>query len=185
VKDTPKQRQKQGEKGSQAYQLTGGASIVGAFPLGVESSAGDVEFVNLPFFLSRLISWSSPKARDRGNGAPTISELRKSVQSLTNQVLQFQDNTINRLIQDYARSLYVDRALGFTRTSIQVPLDVSLWPGTRYRVTNSRGEDLFRGFLSGVQHSMEKKAMGGGGAPSTTLDFTHIEFPGFTLPGLD
>lgn len=184
VKDLPKARAKQGEMSSQAFQLTGGASIVGAFPLGVESSAGDVEFVPLPTFLSTLVSWTSPQVQGRGSSSPTLEELKRSVMHLTNQVVQFQDTTVNKLIQDYAKSLYVDRALGFTRTSVQVPLDLSLWPGERYRVTNSRGELLFNGFLSGIQHSLEKKAMGGGSAPTTTLDFTHIEFPGFTLPGL-
>ncbi len=185
VKGVSKMLLKAGEEGSQAFQLTGGASIVGAFPLGVETSAGDVEFVPLPLYLDHVIRWATPKAYDRGGGAPTLEELKKSVQHLTNKVTQFQDEFVNKLISDYARSLYVDRALGYTRTSIQIPLNVALWPGHRYHVTNSRGEHLFDGFLSGVQHVMEKKAMGGGAAPTTTLDFTHIEFPGFNLPGLE
>jgi hypothetical protein len=184
VKGTPRPRYKLAPETTDAYSLTGGVSAIGAYPLDVETAAGDVEFVSLPFYLSHVISWATQETNEEGEGAPTLEQLKKSLGQMEDKVVQFQDNVVNKLISDYAKSLYVDRALGFTRTSIQVPLDVSLWPGTRYRVTNSNGDALFHGFLSGVQHSIDKKAMGGGGAPSTTLDFTHIEFPGFTLPGL-
>jgi hypothetical protein len=184
VKSSPKARARQGALSAQAFQLTGGASIVGAFPLNVEASAGDVEFVPLPFYLGHVIRAASPETQDAGTGAPSLAALKQSVSSIGATIQQFRDTTINAAISDYARSLYVDRALGFTRTSLQIPLDVSLWPGKRYRVINSRGEGLFHGFLHGVQHSLEKKSTGSGGAPSTTLDFSHIEFPGFSLPGL-
>ena len=184
VKGLPRPRSVTAPSAVDAYSLTGGVSAIGAYPLDVETAAGDVEFVSLPFYLSQVISWATQAVNEEGTGAPTLEQLKKSLGQLSDKVVQFEDSVVNKLIEDYAKSLYVDRALGFTRTSIQIPLDTSLWPGTRHMITNTRGDVLFHGFLSGVQHSIEKKAMGGGGAPSTTLDFTHIEFPGFTLPGL-
>ena len=87
------------------------------------------------------------------------------------------------VITDYARSQYIDIALGGTSTSISLPADTTLWPGTRYRVMTSDKKELFTGFLAGVEHSF-KKATGGGGQAFTACNFTHIMFPGFSLPGI-
>ncbi len=85
------------------------------------------------------------------------------------------------ILKDWARNLYSFAALANSTTTFSIPLDVSIFPGQRYRVSNMKGALLFNGFLAQVSHSVAVAPKRGEG--TTTLAFTHVEAGSFTLPG--
>lgn len=158
----------------------GGEYYIGGFPDEVPSASGDVAIVALPSFLRDTLTRVTSMRGNRPPAPETISAGFSQISQLTSQ---FTSEIARKLIRDYCRGVYVDMALGGTSTSISVPADLSLWPGNRYRVLNSDGDEIFTGFLAGVQH-MFKKSPGSGGQAISTCNFTHILFPGFQLPGI-
>lgn len=161
-----------------ANQLDAGNYLVGGWPKSQVSASGDVAIVPLPSYMNDIAAalgtekeGASPPADDKLQAMRTrVSDLAKA----------FLNDTVDKMVEDYARTLYFDMAFGGTSVSISVPADLSLWPGQRYAVRNPQGEPLFVGFLSGVQHGFNRGAEGG--HAGTTCNFTHILFAGFTPP---
>lgn len=166
---------------SPSQQLQGGYNV-GAFPASASRASGDVVIEPVPFYLQKIIDYSGKSAttpRGPGGGDPDNRNLGKGLSDLRSGVATY-EGAIGKLITDYCRSFYLDRAVGSTSTSIQIPCDLSLWPGERFAVRDAEGSDLFSGFLSSVTHSFSQQ--NGAGNASTSLSFSHILFPGFTLP---
>lgn len=155
--------------------------ILGAFPTGAAVAGGDVLMVEPPFHMADVLpifDTRPPRATSKEDPA----KLSSSLQRIGTLVNQFQDEVVRAMVEDYCRTVYIDRSLGGTGASYSVPLDLSLWPGDRYRVTAADGSVLFTGFLAGVDHTLARNS--GGGEASTNLTFTHMMFPGFNLPGI-
>ena len=157
-----------------------GYFFVGGFPETAASASGDIAIVPLPSFAQEAIRIApnpvGNKPPDKKGFGSTLSSVKKVAMEYTNQISL-------KLIKEYAKATYINLAIGGSTTSISLPADTSLWPGDRYKVTNAAGELLFTGFLAGVSHSFKKQTGGSGGQAQTTCNFTHILFPGFTLPG--
>lgn len=163
--------------------LVAGGYIMGGFPTAPASASGEVVIETLPFYMERIIPWIGEAlgpARP-GSGAPDLAKLDRRISQLVVKARTYQSDALNRLVLEHCRNAYVNRALGGSGATVQVPASLALWPGERYRVINSRGAHLFTGFLAGVTHTFTKG--GSGGNASTSLNFSHILFPGFTLPG--
>jgi hypothetical protein len=165
-----------------------GGYLMGSFPETAPGASGDVIIESLPFYLDRIIRWSdgntaveSANSRGAGGAPPDFNKFGQKFEQLVNRARKFQSKVLNDLVTDYCRNVYADRSIGSTTASIQIPATLEFWPGQRYRVKNLRGELLFTGFLAGVTHTFAKS--GGTGNASTSLSFSHIIFPGFTLPG--
>lgn len=168
-----------------ALQING-QSVIGGFPEEPAGASGDVIFEDPPFYINRVIYWTGARGDGgrKGPGAapPDYRKIKAGLNGLVQNARKFQNQMVSKLVTDYCKNIYADRAMGSNSTQVQIPMDLSLWPGKRYRVTNSNGDALFSGFLSGVNHQFSSQ--GGSGNASTSLTFTHILFPGFTLPGL-
>jgi len=79
----------------------------------------------------------------------------------------------------WAMVVYAWSVLAGSTASVQVPGTFKIEPGKRYKVQNSKGEEMFTGFLTGFSTSISP------GNCLTNLVFSHIMFPGFKLPGED
>lgn len=79
----------------------------------------------------------------------------------------------------WAMVVYAWSVLAGSTASVQVPGTFKIEPGKRYKVQNSKGEEMFTGFLTGFSTSIAP------GNCLTNLVFSHIMFPGFKLPGED
>lgn len=160
--------------------VAGEGMVVGGFPAEGVQATGGVEFVSAPFYLEKIMSWFSTKDPE-GSGPASYEKLKAGMDRLVKLGRSYRDSMVNKMVTDYCRCAYVDRALGASSSSITMPADLSLWPGKRYRVRNPAGDELFTGFLSGVNHNFVRGR--GIGNASTTLNFGHITFTGFSLPG--
>lgn len=158
-----------------------GSYFVGGFPDLAPSASGDVAILPLPSFIQEAVDVSV--SEPLGDLPPDINAFSSGLSNLKNIAVEYTSRLAEKLIKGYAKSAYVNLALGGSSTSITLPMNLELWPGKRYRVTNAAGELLFTGFLSSVKHAL-KKQTGGTGQATTTCGFTHILFPGFTLPGI-
>ena len=89
---------------------------------------------------------------------------------------------VGKLLDRWAKQHYMDFSLAPTSAQVTTDLNLGVVPGTRYAVSSANGP-LFKGFLTGVEHSVSSK-------PNqlqayTRLSFSHIEAIGFTLPFKD
>lgn len=164
------------------YYKTGDSEgyYIGGFPAETPSASGEVVILPLPAYLQQYVL--RVKEGQKGITAPDLSNFGNNFSKVKTLTDEYTSEVAQKVITDYARAQYIDLALGGTSTSISMPADVTLWPGTRYRIVNSDKKELFVGFLSSVSHSFSKSA--GTGRAFTTCNFTHILFPGFTLPGV-
>lgn len=158
-----------------------GGNYIGGFPATAPGASGDIAIVPLPSYLSTYVS----RVKDaQGTKPPNKDGYGSSYSKVKNLTDEFVSQLAEKAVNNYCRSVYIDMALGGSSTSISLPADTTLWPGTRYRVVNTDSKELFTGFLAGVTHSFKKAAGGGGGQAFSTCNFTHILFPGFKLPGV-
>lgn len=155
-----------------------GEKYIGGFPSEAPSASGDVAIVPLPGYLTRYVTVTLGA---QGTLPPDVGAYGGRYSDTRDLTAQYANELARTLVQDYARAVYYDMALGSSSCSISMPADTTLWPGDRYSVTNADGRPLFTGFLSGVKHNF-RKAVNGGGQAFTTCNFTHVLFPGFTLP---
>ena len=164
-----------------SYQTDSGDFLVGGFPEDRPSASGEVLTVPLPPFLSGVIR-AFAQGPPKGFSPPASSSLPEQRLRVSSIVQKFQAEVSDKLVLDYCRSIYIDAALGGTATSIAMPARLDLWPGKRYEVRGPSGDPLFVGFLAGIQHAFTRAS--GQGQAMSTCNFSHILFPGFTLPGI-
>lgn len=96
------------------------------------------------------------------------------------------DAPMSKILKTYARNAYVAMALGYSRSTLTVPMDLSLEVGKTYTVSllNSKGNGgVFKGFLESVTHSM--RTANNQGTASSILKFSHTQAGSFSLPGGD
>jgi len=161
---------------SYARDKDSGQYFIGGYPDEALAASGAIEIVPLPFYLTQVLL-KTPTASGRKPANKEAVDPRQS--SISKLSKEYADEVRQKIVREYARSVYYDRILGGTSTSVTVPLDVSIHPGKRYEVDCGSGT-VFTGFLAGVKHSLSKS--GGSGQASTSCQFTHIIFPGFTPP---
>ena len=99
--------------------------------------------------------------------------------NLADTIVKINDKKL-KILEEWARNNYVFSSLSEATAEIPTLLDLSLQPGTCYRVLNGNGEYLFTGFLSQVTHIMETESQ----QPQveSVLVFTHVQASGFTFP---
>lgn len=155
-----------------------GGQVLGGFPEDDPGPSADTLIIGAPYYLEKLLPWfvsSPPEGRSPGD----YENFKKGYQRLTKLGVNFEEKVIKNLIRDYCRGVYIDQSLALTSFSMQTPADLSLWPGRRYRLL-SGGEPILEGFLQNVEHTFARGQ--GGGQATSTLNFSHIAFTGFTLP---
>ncbi len=153
-----------------------GDYFLGGYPESRAAATGAVEIVPLPFFLGAALQRVT---KISGNKPPDKDRVGQNMSVIDRLSVELASELAEKLVAQYARNIFYDKALGGTSSSVTVPLDVTLQPGNRYEVKTEQGT-VFTGFLAGVTHSLSKS--GGGGQASTSCQFTHIIFPGFELP---
>ncbi len=85
-----------------------------------------------------------------------------------------------KILEEWARFFFIDSSLGNDTVVLQVPLDFTWKPGTRYKVRKTDGGVLVTGFLASLSHSFaveQKDAQA-----TTVLTFTHVEAGAYSLP---
>lgn len=157
-----------------------GYFFVGGFPETAPAASGDIAIIPLPSFVQEAIRVAPNPV---GNQPPDKDKFITKLSAVKKVAMEYTNQLSRKLVTAYAKATYINLALGGSSTSISLPANLNLWPGERYKVLNATGDLLFTGFLSGVTHTF-KKQTGGSGQAQTTCRFTHILFPGFTLPGL-
>lgn len=84
------------------------------------------------------------------------------------------------ILEEWARNNYIFASLASATATIPIPMDLSIQPGTCYRVSNKNGDHLFTGFLAQVAHTLDTESTQP--VAETILSFTHMEAAGFTFP---
>lgn len=84
------------------------------------------------------------------------------------------------ILELWGKSAYINLALQNSTVTMQVPLNFKPVVGTYYNVKTAKGTSLFRGLLACASHVIS--AEGGSPQAITTLNFTHVQLNGFTLP---
>lgn len=111
-----------------------------------------------------------------------IAQTLPSLRAVDAQIKSNHD-TLIRVLQDYARCVYNNIALGDSSVTITTLLDFSWQIGFRYKVSqvNNSGESpiLFDGFLRDVQHTLNSSPQRVDA--TTMLTFSHVEANGFVL----
>lgn len=153
--------------------------ILSAWPRSANTAAGDLLTISPTFYMTHVLQMAAPTESD-GDKAEDYNRYASTLATLSEKAVRYQDRVIAKMTEDFCRSVYVDRALRATQATITVPMDLSVWPGDRYKMVDGNGSALFSGFLSRVDHTLARSR--GGGEASTRLSFTHIQFGGFQLP---
>jgi len=149
-----------------------GVMGITGYPADASQLNGNVLVVPLPFHLGLYLSLCRlPLLKNTAPKIPGAVKAFSEIAELTAVALREQDEA---LVQSYAKSVFVDAALGGYNSSLQVPLDLSWEVGSRYAMSVD-GAVLFKGFLAGVEHSFGRSEM------STLLDFTHVEYGSYSL----
>jgi hypothetical protein len=134
-----------------------------------------------PPWLSTYVDISGPDVlQDDPDPSLNLSDFEKSHVSYMKLASVVADASLRPIIKTWAKNLFMYTALERTTAILPVPLDVSILPGKRYKVTNMKGDALFSGFLAQVSHSLAMKPKSG--TAVTTLSFTHIQAGNFKLP---
>lgn len=88
------------------------------------------------------------------------------------------------MLERYAQSQYTYLAFALSQASVTLPLNLKVEPGRPYQVmveTEKDPVEAFTGFVQSVQHRVSVNK--GAADASTTIVFSHVRAPGFTLPG--
>lgn len=109
-----------------------------------------------------------------------ISYIERLIKSIEDDKKLYNRN-INKILKAWAKSVYFWQSLGASSARFSIPLDLSMKPGYRYNIKNQLGEQLATGFLQEVSHAIV--CSGQGADATTSLAFSHLELPGFELPG--
>lgn len=88
------------------------------------------------------------------------------------------------ILEEWGKAQYIDKALARSVVQLLIPLTFSpeIQLGTYYSVKTDKGAELFTGVLAQIAHNLTTE--GGNPQATTMLAFTHVQLPGFTLPGL-
>ena len=121
------------------------------------------------------------------NGAIRLDTYRDNMKKITeyHSTLLDAKGPVSRILKQYAKNAYASLALGYSRSTITIPMDLTMEVGKAYKV-NLKSEmgnpGSFTGFLESVTHSM--RTAENQGTASSTLIFSHTQAGDFTLPGL-
>ncbi len=151
--------------------------VVAVYPETV-ASAGDVLTIGPPRFMDFVLPFFDASGSG-GKKAEDYDRFATALDYSAKLVDRFEDEVVRTMVADYCKSVYRANALAGSQVSFSTPLDLSLWPGERYEVTDAEGRPIFTGFLTGVDHALSR--IPGGGAASSRLNFTHIVFPGYSV----
>jgi len=152
--------------------------IIGGWPPSAQQTNGNFRRVEAPFYLEQVMKIRAPAlGRNPIINIPQVISEFKNIDKITGRLT---NDLIARMVEEYAKSIYVDKAIGPLTASLAIPLDLSYEVGNRYAIETEDGP-VFRGFLSGVTHALSRS---GGAQAITTLNFTHAEFGNYNLPGL-
>lgn len=111
---------------------------------------------------------------DTASLKPTQAEQQKIVQAVEKD-----EKTTYDVAKAWALCHYAWVSLGKSQVAVTVSGMFKYAPGKRYRIcVKNTGVFLFTGFLSAVTTNVSVK-----GGCNSQLQFTHVTFPGFELPG--
>jgi hypothetical protein len=145
---------------------------VTGYPSIAKQINGNILTVPVPFHINLYLSLCTlPLLNNNRPKITSAAKAFKDIKKLTQVTLKGFDEA---LVQSYAKSVYYDAALSGSTAQFRLPLDLSWEVGSRYDMSAGDGS-LFRGYLSGLEHSISRGEM------NTTLDFTHVEFGDYRL----
>jgi hypothetical protein len=157
-----------------------GGVLLGGFPDLSTAPTGNIQSLTLPGYLQLAFDNLRPSRRP-GTARTSIRGLPAEFQRVSDFTRRYISDVGEKMINNYARNAFIRMALGNSSVTVETPCDLSLVPGRRYSVSASDGP-LFTGFLYGLRHHFQMDP--GQGAANTQLNFTHVRFPGFQIPGL-
>jgi hypothetical protein len=158
--------------------------LMGAYPEEAPAETGNIPFVDLPSELQMMLEAQGfGTGGPPGDSPPSMTEAVQGFRRIRRHLAKRTTAIAQGIIDDFGKSTYVEMALGGSSATVTTPLALRVKPGVRYRIVTYKGDKLFSGFLAGITHAMEK-TIGGGGKVESTLNFSHVTFGDFKLPGL-
>lgn len=153
--------------------------VLAAYPEGDDIEDGDVFEIQAPFFLQRAIAFFGNNKPSRA-AKEDFRTFKTTLSSLQKIKINFHEKVVEEAAREYCRAVYRDSVLKASTLGLSVPLDVTLTPGRRYLIQNDKGDTLFTGFLDRVSHTVSRNQ--GSGVARSDLSFSHVAYPGFTVP---
>lgn len=150
-------------------------------PERAKKAAGNIHRVQPPPWLQEVpdeFDVQEDGSNEEESEAPEPSKADKTAQEKKKNFKKTA-KTRAEVMREWAKTDYVWSALQSSTATITSPLEKNIKVGNRYTVKDYKGKTLFTGFCNAVSHAVVTQ---GSQTATSTFRFTHVEFPGFTLP---